>query len=308
MIGAVVVTAAAIALISSMHGSAGGGRPAATASGSATAPSKPKTLLGVFVPGVPQSYAGVRAFTATTGVKPGVVVYYSGWLEPFQVRFAEKANEHEAIPLVHIDPTGVSLAAIASGKYDSYLRSFASAVKNFGGTVIVSFAPEMNGYWYTWGNRHTSPAVYVAAWRHVVTVFRATNAENVTWLWTVNVKEPERGIPSPARWWPGSRYVTWVGIDGYYIRRSWTFASLFGPTIKAVKALTLDPILISETGATSAAGKPAKIADVFAGVHNYGLLGLVWFDANSHGDWRINDPASSAAFRRGARTYLGPAL
>src|SRR6266496_2917827 len=141
VIGAVVVTAAAIALVSSLHGRTGGGGPAdSTASRSATAPPKPKTLLGIYVPGVPQSYAGVRAFTATTGVKPGVVLYYSGWLEPFQVRFAEVANEDGAMPLVQIDPTGISLAAIASGKYDSYLRSFASAVKNFGGGVIVSFA------------------------------------------------------------------------------------------------------------------------------------------------------------------------
>jgi mannan endo-1,4-beta-mannosidase len=309
VIGAVVVTAAAIALVGALRGGGGGGRAGdPAASGPAAAPHKPGTLLGVYTPGVPQSYAGVRAFTAATGVKPGLVVYYSGWLEPFQARFATVASEHDARPLVQIDPTGVSLTAIASGKYDSYLRSYASAVKAFGGSVIISFAPEMNGYWYSWANRHTSPAAYVAAWRHVVTTFRAVDADNVTWLWTANVIVPQMGIPSPARWWPGSRYVTWVGLDGYYLRRSWTFASLFGPTIKAVRRLTLAPILISETAATPAAGKPAKIADLFAGTRAYGLLGFVWFDANSHGDWRISDPASSAAFRRGARAYRGSLL
>ena len=102
--------------------------------------------------------------------------------------------------------------------------------------------------------------------------------------------------------------MNWVGIDGYYLRRSWTFASLFGPTIKAIRKLTLDPIMISETSALPIAGKPAKIADLFHGVRAYGLLGFVWFNANSHGSWSISDPASSAAFRRGARTYQGPAL
>ena len=257
---------------------------------------------------MPQSYAGVQAFTAVTGVRPGVVVYYSGWMERFQVRFAEMAARHHAVPLVQIDPTGISLTAIAAGKYDPYLRSYADAVRAFGGRVIISFGHEMNGYWYSWGYRHSSPAAFVAAWRHIVTVFRQQRASNVTWLWTVNVIVPAQKIPSPARWWPGSHYVTWVGIDGYYIRPSWTFASLFGPTIKAVRELTLDPIMISETGATSAAGKPAKIADLFQGTRDYGLLGFVWFNANSHGDWRISDPASSAAFRRGARTYQGSVL
>ena len=45
----------------------------------------------------------------------------------------------------------------------------------------------MNGTWYSWGYRHTSPAVFVAAWRHIVTVFRAAGARNVTWLWTINI-------------------------------------------------------------------------------------------------------------------------
>jgi mannan endo-1,4-beta-mannosidase len=310
VIGAAVVTVAAIALVGTLYGRAGTGRPAGpTAAGPTAAPHKPKTLLGVYVPGLPQSYAGVRAFTATTGVKPGVVVYYSGWLEPFQAQFAAVAAEHDATPLVHIDPTGVSLTAIASGRYDSYLRSYASAVKAFGGSVIISFAPEMNGYWYSWAYRHSSPAAFVAAWRHIVTVFRQQNAGNVTWLWTVNVIDFKRGIPSPARWWPGSSYVTWVGIDGYYLKPSWTFASLFGPTIKAVRGLTLAPILISETAVAPAAGKPSKIADLFAGVHKYGLLGFIWFDVNkSDQDWRISGPAAAAAFRRNAHAYLGPEL
>jgi len=309
VIGAAVVTVAAIAVVGTLQGRAGDGGPASPTSAGPAAPHKPRTLLGVYVPGVPQSWAGIRTFTATTGVKPGVVVYYSGWREPFQARFAAIAAEHDATPLVHIDPTGVDLSAIASGRYDSYLRSYASAVKAYGGSVIISFAPEMNGYWYSWAHRHTSPAVYIAAWRHVVTVFRAADAENVTWLWTVNVIDSKRGIPSPARWWPGSSYVTWVGIDGYYLKPSWTFASLFGPTIKAVRGQTLAPIMISETAAMPAAGKPAKIVDLFAGVRKYGLLGFIWFDVNKdHQDWRLIGRAATAAYRRSAHAYLGPQL
>ena len=286
------------------------GKPADPAAPpSAAARPKPRTFLGVYTPGVPESYAGVQAFTAATGVRPGVVVYYSGWMEPFQVRFAETAARHHAAPLVQIDPTNINLPAIAAGQYDTYLRSYADAVRAFGGRVIISFGHEMNGNWYSWGYRHTSPAAFVAAWRHIVTVFRQQGARNVTWLWAVNVIDTKRDHPEPgASGGRAASYVNWVGIDGYYFKPSWTFASLFGPTIKAVRRLTLAPILISETGAAPIAGKPAKIADLFAGVRNYGLLGFVWFNANSHGDWSINNPASSAAFRRGARTYQGSAL
>ena len=64
----------------------------------------------------------------------------------------------------------------------------------------------------------------------------------------------------PNPWWPGSSYVTWVGIDGYYLKPSWKFAPLFGPTIGVVQELTADPILIAETGAVPASGQPAKIS------------------------------------------------
>ena len=76
------------------------------------------------------------------------------------------------MPLVQINPKGINLAAIASGHYDSYLSSYAEAVRSYHRPVILGFGHEMNGNWYSWGYRHTSPADFVAAWRHIVTLFR----------------------------------------------------------------------------------------------------------------------------------------
>jgi mannan endo-1,4-beta-mannosidase len=234
-----------------------------------------------------------------------VVPYYSGWLEPFQVSFALTVAQHGAVPLVQIDPSHISLAAIASGQYDGYLKAYADAVRAFHHPVILSFGHEMNGGWYSWGYRHTRAAVFVAAWRHIVNLFRAIRVNNVTWLWTVNIIHPEHGVPSPERWWPGSSYVTWVGIDGYYYSSSYAFDPLFGPTIAAVRELTRDPILIAETAVASAAGQSAKIANLFAGIRLYGLLGFVWFDSVHIEDWRISSPAAISAFRSGAESYHG---
>ncbi len=272
-------------------------------------PTSPESYLGVYAAGAPSTYAGVTAFTTTTEVKPGLVVYYSGWLEPFRTRFAATVAKHGAVPLVQIDPSNVSLAAIATGRYDAYLISYAKAVRAFRYPVILSFGHEMNGPWYSWGYRSTSAGTFVAAWRHVVSIFRAHGARNVTWMWTVNIIKTKDGqIPNPAPWWPGRSYVNWVGIDAYYLKPSWQFVPIFGPTITAVSELTSDPILISETGATDVADQPAKIADVFAGIHEYGLLGLVWFDStNGSGqDFGIRSPAAIAAFRQAVKTYIRP--
>jgi beta-mannanase len=206
--------------------------------------------------------------------------------------------------LVQLNPRSVSVSAIASGQYDEYLASYAKDVRSYGQNVILSFGHEMNGGWYSWGYGHTSPAIFVAAWRHIVTVFRRAGAHNVTWLWTVNVIDKRRNqIPNPTAWWPGSSYVDWVGIDGYFRRPSSQFAGVFGPTIVAVRQLTRDPILIAETGAPPDSRQPAKIASLFAGVHSYDLLGFVWFDVIGKSDFRIISPAAITAFQRAAKTY-----
>ena len=67
--------------------------------------------------------------------------------------------------------------------------------------------------------------------------------------------------------------------------------------------LTHDPILIAETSVSPTTNQPAKIADLFAGIRLYGLLGFVWFNSVHNVDWRLNNPAAIAAFRRGAVTY-----
>jgi Glycosyl hydrolase family 26 len=271
-------------------------------------PTRSMSYLGLYERNAIWSYAPIDRVARDIGRQPNIVSYYSAWRQPFEMRFATWAAEHGAVPLVQIDPTDISLAAIASGHYDGYLRAYASTVLSYHRPVILSFGHEMNGWWYSWAYRHTSPATFVAAWRHIVTVFRAEGAGNVTWLWTINVINPRVPGTVPGLWWPGKAYVTWVGIDGYYFQSSWKFAPLFGPTIKAVRALTRDPILIAETGAPPVSGQPAKIADLFAGIRAYGLLGFVWFDVHKGYDWRLSSPSAIAAFRRGARTFRKPAL
>jgi hypothetical protein len=273
-------------------------------------PTTPQSYLGVYDNTFPASYTGLTSFGKATGTTPDIAMYYSGWYVPFPKRFADTAASNGVVPLVQMDPTGVNIAAIAAGKSDAYLSQYAEAVRAYGHPVILSFGHEMNGTWYTWGYHNSSPKAFVAAWKHIVTEFRNLGATNVTWMWTVNIiNDTQTGkIPSPKAWWPGSTYVNWVGIDGYYLKPNWQFAPLFGPTIEVVRTLTSDPILIAETGAITTAAQPAKIKDLFAGVHSYGLLGFVWFNSTNsfNQDFSLTGRAALAAFRRGGRTFSKP--
>ncbi len=271
------------------------------------APASP--LVGVYEPGVPGTWSPVAGFAGATGVQPGIVVYYSPWNDPFAASFAQTAWGHRAYTLVQLQPDGVTLASVAAGRSDAYLRSYADDVVAFGHPVILSFGHEMNGTWYSWGEGHESPAAFVAAWRHVVGVFRGEGAANVTWLWAVNSVS---GASSALRqWWPGPAWVDWAGVDGYYFRATDTFGSVFGPAIAGIRGFSRAPLLIAETAVGTTANRESQIGALFAGVAAERLAGVVWFDEAQHSglyhqDWRLeDDPGARTAFATAVRTYLG---
>jgi hypothetical protein len=239
-------------------------------------------LAGVYEQGMPDDWTLVRRFTGLTSVKPKIVVYYSGWYEKFHAETARLARAEGACVLVQLEPGKVSPESVAKGSSDAYLYSYAEAVRNFGYPVILSFAHEMNGNWYSWGAGHASPGALVAAWRHVVTVFRTVGATNVTWLWTVNSTNAARSDLS--QWWPGQ-------------------------TLKQIRRFTKAPVLISEAGVGVTADRESQIASLFEGARADRMLGIVWFDqAQHHGvfhqDWRLeDDPAALAKYKFEARKY-----
>jgi hypothetical protein len=109
-------------------------------------------------------------------------------------------------------------------------------------------------------------------------------------------------------WWPGARYVNWIGVDGYYFTRASTFRSVIGNTVRSIRRFTRKPVLLSEVGIGPRAGQAAKIPGLFAGIRRNHLLGLIYFDVNQHQglyhqNWQLDDnPAAVAAFRAGVRS------
>jgi mannan endo-1,4-beta-mannosidase len=290
MLMALAIAAAAVTFaVSRIAFSSSSPRPPATHA--TTLAASPASYLGVYAAGSPSAYQPVADFAKAAGRQPNLIGYFSGWTEPFAIPFAQQIRHHGAVTIVQIDPTLASVPGIAAGRYDSYLRTYADSVRDFGHPVVIGFGHEMNAPWYPWGYHRLPPQTFVAAWRHIVTLFRRQGADNVTWLWTINADRSDTG---PIRsWWPGARYVTWVGIDGYYYRPSDTFATVFGTTIHQVRAFAHKPVLLSETAVGRRADQYAQITNLFTGMKQYNALGLVWFDKAQHDgvyhqDWRID--------------------
>lgn len=263
---------------------------------------------GPLVTRYPAGYAGivsnnVARFDASCRCRPNAATHYVRMGGPVSVSLAKMALAQGAVPLLELEPYGMSMAGIAAGHQDGWLTRYARAVARLRAPVLLSFAPEGNGDWYGWGFQATPAASYVAAWQHVVSVFRRAGAPGVRWVWIVN-REFSQG-ESLSRLWPGSSYVNMVGIDGYFTGPHMTFAAVFGPTVADVRKITTAPIVITETAAAPAAGKQRAIARLTAGITRLHLAGFFWFDIAQRGDvmhqdWRIEDSAAALAAYRGA--------
>jgi len=259
------------------------------------------------VPGRPWQ-ASLEHWESATRVHPRLEVSYVPFGSAFDAERACQAAGSGSMLVVQINPRHQSIAAIAHGRYDAYLARYAHSVRACGAPVVISFAHEMNGNWYPWGYRRTPPPVFVAAWRRIHGLFTLAGAGNVIWLWDVNeAGNPHSPSLAPPRpWWPGSRYVDWVGVDSYYNKPGDTFRSVFGPTLREIRAFTHKPVLVAETAAAPGPFQVTQIHGLFRGIraHRW-LIGAVWFDISRREQWRLdNQPAAIAAFRAGVKAMM----
>jgi hypothetical protein len=250
-------------------------------------------------------------FEGQCDCRPNIAVHYVRWNEDPAVseQLARGMISYAASPLLELAPFGTTLSDISSGRDDRWLRAYAIMVRELNSEILLSFAPESNGYWYTWGWPHVQPSAEVAAWRHVVTIFREEDATDAKWIWITN--QLWSGSGPLTQLWPGASWVDEIGIDGYFKAPKDTFDSEFGSTISAVsKFAPGKPVLISETGGDPPAGKQRVVQQLVGGVAKYHLFGFVWFDVDQagepgigHADWSLDDdPAALAAFASAVTT------
>lgn len=196
----------------------------------------------------------------------------------------------EWVPLDLATPNNnfnLRLTQLSGGAYDSYITSFASAVKAWGKPVLIRLFTEENltgqintGYHYQYGDSSGSapgnpPAVYgtnswtnsmaqfQAAWRHIVGIWKNTvGCTNAKFVWCPNVRSATgaSGAHTYVQMDGGNAalgLVDWLGFDGYTTRPSRPFSDVFQGTNSSGNADSYAdmcsvhptlPIMICETG------------------------------------------------------------
>lgn len=295
-------------------------------------PLKKGCYLGVFVsdPIWPErgSWSGVsnlRSFELNAKKEVSTVMVYQYWDGKnrfFDVNLAQDLLARGKILIISWNPSesitaGINqpkyrLGIIARGDYDSYIRRWAEDIKNWGGPILLRFAPEMNGNWSPWGSSFNRPEEYVAAYKHIVNIFRETETTNVTWVWSPNSIH-KAGEADP--FYPGDEYVDWIGISGFNwggmrSYQKWrAFEEMFGLSLMDFRKYH-KPIILAELGSVESPTNPVAkadwITDMFTKIKlQYPEIGMiVWANAISFNefDWRIETSIlAQEAFQKGAQ-------
>jgi beta-mannanase len=201
---------------------------------------------------------------------------YAHFTSPLPIAMAKWNLSEGRMPMISWSYEYTS--KIAAGDYDSLIRSDARELKGLPGPVLVRWFAEMdNGQSRPYV---ASPASYIAAWRHIVDIFRSAGANNVYWVWCPGSGDFAPGIAQ--RYYPGNAYVDW-GIS------------------------TGKPLMIGEYGAVE--GSPGQKAAWFRQAATQlrtefpDIRAVVYFDDQHQNfgqdyNWRVTTSASALdAFR-----------
>ena len=200
------------------------------------------------------------SFERETGAHPAVFQFFGGWNQTTEYMF-EGATTARSRLMIHLSTMRgteeqITPRGIARGLGDDYLLTLGRRIDAYGGLTYIRLMAEMDGYWnaycaYTASGRSKGPAYTTAqfrqAWRRTVLVLRGgplarVNSKlhalhlppvrgsggrdlpepKVSFLWVPQVAgAPDTQANSPRAYWPGGRYVDWIGTDFYSKFPNW---------------------------------------------------------------------------------------
>ncbi len=203
--------------------------------------------LGLFVAG--ESPAAITALAAELGVSAGMMTVYAN--QPSYTTFTPPdTNMRLLLGVGEVTPaeaTTIGDTLVATGHANTMIR----------------IMWEMNGNWFPWGTQSLSAAQYISIYQAAEQAFAAVPGNEFQYVWNVNAGTAEPGR-TEFDTYPGSAYVTNIGIDYYdygVSSESWI------PPVLAFAATQGKPISFDEWG-VNGANDPAYIDYISNIVHN----------------------------------------
>jgi hypothetical protein len=247
----------------------------------------------------------VTAFEKATGRQLDVVQSYHPWTDDFPDATDNWVVDSDRKLL--LSWAGTDTRMIQTGRYDGLIRQRARAVKALGKPIFLRWRWEMDR-----PNLQASiwtPQDYIAAWRHIRTIFAAEKVTNVSWVWcptAAGFADSNRA----AAYYPGDSEVDWLCADVYPgVRLEDTFGSAAAGFLSWAKGHSDKPIMIAEWATTARfpGGQTAWLDQAEKTAQdNPSIKALVYFDSNTTSAPRQQLKLSGAAVGRFADLLADP--
>ncbi|WP_240842442.1 glycosyl hydrolase [Acidaminobacter sp. JC074] len=139
-------------------------------------------------------------------------VLYQDWgkmigSDYIDVMLAERMKDENASFHIAINP----MNGLKEVKEDKWIVNWAKQAKQLDMPIFLRFAGEMNGDWVKW---YDSPEAYIEKFRLVHDIMEEY-APNVAMVWTPNDTPVESNGNRIEDYYPGDKYVDWVGVNFY---------------------------------------------------------------------------------------------
>jgi len=182
----------------------------------------------------------------------------------------------------------VLLTDVTAGKYDAQLTAQATVIKSFAGQMWLRLFYEMtDSPAEKCANPTLSGPVFIAAWQHVVGLFRTVGVTNVIWVWAPGQPAYYKNIE--LNYYPGDAWVNVVAEDVYNYKQTPEGFDV-APGVCSVGPSLGKPFAITETGAMGTANQLAWLANI--NTLCPGLSALVYWDGIGGADsFAITDPS-----------------
>ena len=269
----------------------------------ATKASKQQVRSGQVASGS-QEITQLPAFTSLIGARVQILHVYAEFASPLPTATLDSIESYGATPM--LDWSCSNVGDITSGKDDALITTYAQGLRSFSKPIFLRWYWEMNLNDRAHKNcgGSSDPAQYIAAWRHIWTLFQTQHVTNVAFVWCPS------GLASttPASaYYPGDSYVDWIGIDHYDVHGGATtgttaVTALFGDFYKAWSGHG-KPLMIGETGA-----QPGDQAEFLNGLRTTmpsmypDFKALVYFDSPG----QVGKPTKATRATQAGKTVKGP--
>ena len=180
---------------------------------------------------------------------------------------------------------------IHNKEFRKSIEEYAKNIAEMGIPLFISTMREPNGDWFPWGKQ---PSNFKKMWKLMWQIFEDKGAnEYATWVWEVNIVLGN--IDNPHRYYPGNKYVDWIGLSAYSRNgipiTNESFSTLVANDYFSMrKNYPNKPIMMAEFGKSQGSSQPRWIQNAYETIRNWpGMKAAIYWNVY---DFGLDDDAN----------------